>query len=898
MRRLSAEHPFPGLRPFTDEDRDFFFGRTDQIYALYRLLELSRFIAIIGNSGSGKSSLVRAGLLPLLEDEADDDAGRPWRIATLTPGNAPLRRLADELTKLAGGDEPETVLHELRASSLGLSRVIAAAPELAATNVVILVDQFEELFRYRADDKTAFDAFRWRDETTSFVQMLLDATRDRSRKIYVLITMRSDFIGDCARFSGLPEAVSAAQFLVPALTRDQREAVIRDPLQPANASIEAELVNRLISDVGSEMDQLPVLQHSLLRMWEDARASGAEPVHITNANYLDVGQVSGAISQHADAVLADLPDREPVAERVFRALSERDRDGRATRRALDFAQLVAETGDAEYDVRAVVERFSADDCSFLILSPVGSLSAGTRVDVVHEALLRRWARISDEQTGWLAAEERDARVYRGLLALVEAGSEAEDGVVLPAALVEERSAWWSVLRPTPAWARRYGRGADGGYARVELLLERSRQQLETERRLAAEREERDRELAAERLTTAVRAARTTRIFLAVAAVLLLAAVGGLVYALLAKSQAETANRQLIDIVDADAQAQSLLSTTTRAQLDQTIAAYSTVIRVLPNDLTGYTKQGLAYYQEHRYTSAIADFGRAIKINPRDSTLYRLRGSSYYLLGQNPKTRSRDFAQALADYNTALRLYPEFALAYMDIGNVYSDENHVDQSFAMYAHAIAIDPRLATAYTARGALYDQLREYHEAIDSFEEAVKIDPGVAMTFCDIASTYRQLNDPTSALPYLERAFRLNSQDASTLNFCGIQDVGLARYDHAERDLVRAAALGDPNYAELGYAYLKLDKYPLAIRELTLALQEFPRDAALYNDRGFGYAQLGMLPKAIGDYTQAIRFDAKYELAYRNRAAAYESEQKHALALADDEAAARLALDAPAKP
>src|SRR5579872_2321522 len=101
--------PFPGLRPFGFEDRDFFFGREDQVYSLYRLLEHSRFIAVVGSSGSGKSSLVRAGLLPVIDEESKGEGGRKWRFATLHPGDAPLRALADAVTSLAqdSGEDAE-----------------------------------------------------------------------------------------------------------------------------------------------------------------------------------------------------------------------------------------------------------------------------------------------------------------------------------------------------------------------------------------------------------------------------------------------------------------------------------------------------------------------------------------------------------------------------------------------------------------------------------------------------------------------------------------------------------------------------------------------------------------------------------------------------------------------
>ena len=222
----------------------------------------------------------------------------------------------------------------------------------------------------------------------------------------MILTMRSDFIGDCARFHGLPEAVCAAQFLVPSLTRDQLDEVIRKPIEKAGATIDPELVERLLNDCGTEMDQLPVLQHCLSRLWEEAgkvpaasaTSSGAAPVaqndntgqvggrHLSLTHYRNIGEFANALSRHADEILADLPGPtlQLAVEQIFSALSELDKEGRAIRRALRFSQLVAETGVDEASVRKVLDRFRADDCSFLTPPPLRS-----ERDTRHDADRRR-----------------------------------------------------------------------------------------------------------------------------------------------------------------------------------------------------------------------------------------------------------------------------------------------------------------------------------------------------------------------------------------------------------------------------------------------------------------------------------------------------------------------------
>ena len=502
LSAVSAAHPFPGLRPFAYQDREFFFGRQDQIYALYRLIDRFRFIAVVGSSGSGKSSLVRAGLLPLLDVETREAGGRNWVWREMRPGDAPLLRLTDLLVSLSVDDDPmiasgrrDRIAAQLRRSSFGISEALADTSSVAGKSLVLVIDQFEELFRYAAgsSDKTGLTAeeVRARDEATQFVQLLLESSHGPSNKTHVLLTMRSDFIGDCARFHGLPEAVCEAQFLTPSLTRDQLEEVIRKPIEKAGATIDPQLVERLLNDCGTEMDQLPVLQHCLSRLWEEAgraltanvKSSGASQIGVEISNieqpsrrisldhYRKIGQFADALSMHADEILKDLPGPklQLAVGQIFRALSEFDKGGRATRRALKFSQLVAETGVDDATVRQVLDRFRANDCSFLTPPPfeVKAISGDTRIDVGHEALLRRWDKVSGRgaELGWLRTEQQAGERYRGLLAMCEG-----DNAVLPAHLIDERWAWWNARPRTPAWADRYG----GGYSRVKSLLLKSR----------------------------------------------------------------------------------------------------------------------------------------------------------------------------------------------------------------------------------------------------------------------------------------------------------------------------------------------------------------------------------------------------------------------------------------
>jgi energy-coupling factor transporter ATP-binding protein EcfA2 len=229
------------LRPFGFADRAFFLGRESQTFALYRLVENGRFTAVVGSSGSGKSSLVLAGLCGLLDEETRDPNGPKWVCLDMRPGGAPIKRLAGSLAGLSARDSAEVstrlaarIDYRLRQSSFSLESALEEAGGLGGRHLLLIVDQFEELFRFGlaglGQRGAGIEGAKARDEATQFVEILLDADRRRLQNVHVLVTMRSDFIGDCAYFHRLPEAVSATQYLVPNLTRSQLTRIMRSRL--------------------------------------------------------------------------------------------------------------------------------------------------------------------------------------------------------------------------------------------------------------------------------------------------------------------------------------------------------------------------------------------------------------------------------------------------------------------------------------------------------------------------------------------------------------------------------------------------------------------------------------------------------------------------------------------
>jgi hypothetical protein len=513
----SVERPFIGLRPFDYRDRSFFFGRSESIGGVESLATQTGFAAVVGRSGTGKSSLIRAGLLPRLEARTHEK----WRSATMEPGEAPIRRLARAISSLRNcKDELSEAWNErievcLRNSKFGIPEAISLLPETARRgHIIIIVDQFEELFRFanlRTDFSTpSVAASLKRDEATAFVRLLLAAHSVDSIRVHVLLTMRSDFIGDCAHFHGLPEALTRRQFLVPGLTRDERAMAITCPIEKAKAEIDPELVQRLLNDTNEDPDQLPIVQHVMMRCWQSAveRAGGNARIRPDADDYAKSGGVANALSLHAnvifeefsqeDATTKPVVSRELVAKRIFQALTEVDPDGRVVRRPLQFGALAKYVSSSDWRedetkeaVLSVVTRLAAPDCSFLRITKIEDLEDDSIVDIGHEALIRRWSKLKGGgETDWIREEQDDGEKYRDLLRVARAHSTIPDAE-LP---VYER--WFAQRKPSTTWAQRYSKAGEDYFCEVREALVRSREEYEEgerERAAAAKAEREARE---------------------------------------------------------------------------------------------------------------------------------------------------------------------------------------------------------------------------------------------------------------------------------------------------------------------------------------------------------------------------------------------------------------------
>ncbi len=456
-------------------------------------LAAKRFLAVVGTSGSGKSSLVNCGLRPALRRGMMAQAGSAWRMAQFRPGGNPIKALARALARsgvlFTGLDFSGEALEDMIEGTLGISNLgvvdlFEQAKLPPQTNLLLIVDQFEELFRYRPQPASPSSAGpnRSDERAVAFVNLLLEAAKSEF-PIYLVLTMRSDFFGDCARFPGLPEAVNEGQYLVPRLTRDERRAAITGPIKVGGGEISPVLLTRLINDVGDNPDQLPILQHALNRTWAEwhRERHGREPISLSH--YEAIGTMAHALDRHAERAFAELTTerQKKICEVIFQALTDKGNEARGIRRPTDFATLCAIANASPAEVMVVLDVFRKPSRSFLMPPHPEPVEPETVIDISHESLMRVWNRLRD----WVDREAESAGQYRRLVQSTLLYAKGAAGLMIDPEL-SLMLEWQKTCQQTAAWATRY----DSCFTQAMEFLESShkeRDRLVAERKIARRR---------------------------------------------------------------------------------------------------------------------------------------------------------------------------------------------------------------------------------------------------------------------------------------------------------------------------------------------------------------------------------------------------------------------------
>jgi WD40 repeat protein/transcriptional regulator with XRE-family HTH domain len=413
-------NPYKGLRAFSEADAEDFFGREILIQQLLARLgeggELTRFLAVLGPSGSGKSSVAKAGLMPALRRGGLPDSEN-WFLVDFIPGPHPFEELEAALLRVAA-NPPASLLSQLKENERGLlravNRILPADPSI---ELVLVIDQFEEVFTLTADET----------ERALLLNNLVAAALDERSRVRIIITLRADFIDRPLRYVDFGELIQRRSELVLPLTPDEVERAILGPAQRAGLRLESGLVAAMTRDVGDQPGGLPLLQYALTELFEKC-ITGADGHSnlLTKAAYTEIGGVLGALGRRAEEVYTALDEtRQSAARQLFMrlvTLGEGVEDTRRRALRAEIESLVADDGQSSSSAlrpSSIVDAFAKHRLLSLDRDP---LTRSATVEVAHEALIREWPRLRE----WLNESRGSIRLQRQLASAATEWRNAKD----------------------------------------------------------------------------------------------------------------------------------------------------------------------------------------------------------------------------------------------------------------------------------------------------------------------------------------------------------------------------------------------------------------------------------------------------------------------------------------
>ncbi|NEP17057.1 MAG: hypothetical protein F6J97_09130 [Leptolyngbya sp. SIO4C1] len=515
---LKGECPYRGLRYFRVEDAPYFYGREALTAQLLDQVKVGRgnFLAVLGASGSGKSSAVRAGLIYQLQQGRRLSGSEHWQIRILTPGGQPLTNLAAAFLDPQAADLERAQQLQLAAAAIadgaaGLARLVQAAQ---APRTLLFVDQFEEIFTLCQSEAVR----------QQFLACLLEALAAAADRLCLVIAMRADFLGRCTEqaYSGLADKIQTHLVTVKPMTAQDLTQVVRQPAQQVGLRIEDSLVTQILNDLSIEETRtetsaqmlpawepgsLPLLEYTLEQLWRYRSLD-----RLTLDRYIQLGGVRKALEKRADEVYQQLqPAEQQIAKQIFLALTQLGEGVEDTRRRVFKADLIHSQQSAA-TVDRVVQALAAERLVVTseLMAKGPQPQRAVVVEIAHEALIRHWRRLRL----WLE-DNRDAiRLERK----IEAAAQDWQAQGRP------QAAAYLLQGPKLAEAESFladdaSLGLLSGLA--QAFIQASQQ--ERDRAQQAEAARRQRELAHER--QAARAARRQTVAVAAAAAVVIGAIG-------------------------------------------------------------------------------------------------------------------------------------------------------------------------------------------------------------------------------------------------------------------------------------------------------------------------------------------------------------------------------------
>ena len=454
-------NPFPGSRPFFSAEDQLFFGRDDAVSELLKILLKRRFVALVGASACGKTSLIQSGVIPALLSDMKEE----WVPVYIRPGKRPMESLIRGVQRVFSKKISESDVHSFLKSSQSIGDFLIEKG-LGNYHYFLVVDQFEELFTWPAVVKKRKSGKN--PDALHFINHLMRLVDKEEPRIFLMLSIRSDFLDYCSTYRELTEHLNKSKYLLPQMNRNDLAVAILEPFRVVGVAVEPGFEEYLLNDLEEVEPQLPLLQHALKQTWNQWKRRGRTDRPITLDDYQSSGAIRGGLSRDLENLYQSLEFyQKEICERIFKTIAFKTGRQEAFSRRTSLGNISRIAKCSVERVLEVVEIFDKAGHPFLNNRPLEPLSSESRIELSHESLINIWDRLHQ----WVDEEDESIRMYLKL-SKASAMYQQGKGVLLAASELQKAIDWKKSQNLTPAWGIQF----DPAFERAMVFLNTSEEE--------------------------------------------------------------------------------------------------------------------------------------------------------------------------------------------------------------------------------------------------------------------------------------------------------------------------------------------------------------------------------------------------------------------------------------
>ncbi len=469
VAKTNSFNPYPGLRAFNFDEGELFFGREELIKKIITNLTANRFFALIGPAGSGKSSLISAGIVPVFNQKSYHKGIPSRQTIYFRPGSDPTGNLARALVNSGIYSDREKTGESLirftgerlKQDPDGLNQILENLSTSIEGGLVIIIDRFEELYLSPENNSPGFAA----SEKEIFIDLITKLQKQEIFTVDILIAIRSDFIAELQVSPGLTGLVNKSNHFLSPLSDEGLHEVIHKPAAIGGGQIDASLERQIIYDLQGKQNLLPSLQYLLNKLWNYGMTGENYDNPISLKEYQAVGNIYDSLPADADSAYEGLTDAgETICQRLFKTIAIKDSRGREISYPRTIEEIASVAGESIENTIEVIERFRQPGKTFIITSNETELNAGTLIELSHESIIWLWPRLNR----WVGEEAESIKMFK-LLSEKSRLYQIRKTTLMVTPELQLALKWREDNKPSAEWARLY----NSAFERTMIYLNKS-----------------------------------------------------------------------------------------------------------------------------------------------------------------------------------------------------------------------------------------------------------------------------------------------------------------------------------------------------------------------------------------------------------------------------------------